>query len=121
VPAGVELGSNPGRSRPIGHPGCYLSKKRAAADRVIAAAVTEVSDGEPIAARQQGAKRLIERLDRVSGDLNAVLLTLAIGLAVLDLTCFFAFEIRDALPSVARADASLAAKPQPVAQQSLAA
>lgn len=67
-----------------------------------------------------GAKRLIDRLDRASGDFNAFLLTLAIGLAVLDFTCFFAFEVRSALPSPARvsADASVMQHPlSPAFQQ----
>lgn len=46
-----------------------------------------------------GKKRpLIARLDAAAQDLNAVLLVLAIGLAVLDFTCFFAFEVRNAMP-----------------------
>lgn len=48
------------------------------------------------------AKRLFVRLDRTAGELNAFLLVLAIGLAVLDATYFFAFKAVDALPSVSR-------------------
>src|SRR5205823_11248728 len=59
------------------------------------------------------AERWTVRLDRLAGELNAFLLVLAIGLAILDFTCFFAFKVRDALPSPARieADRSLMAKP----------
>ena len=54
-------------------------------------------------------KGLAARLDRAAGDLNAFLLVLAIGLATLDLTCFWAFKMRDALPSMAVASTSSAA------------
>ncbi len=48
---------------------------------------------------------LIGRIDRAAKELNAFLLVLAIGLAVLDFTCFFAFKISAALPAaVAAAD-----------------
>ena len=61
------------------------------------------------------------RLDRAAGELNAFLLVLAIGLAVLDFTCFFAFQVRDALPSPARLEAThghaLVTKPAPAAGQ----
>jgi len=46
--------------------------------------------------------RWVGNLERAAGDLNAVLLALAIGLAALDLTCFCAFQVRDALPSPSR-------------------
>lgn len=60
-----------------------------------------------------GPKRLIDRLEHVASELNAFLLVLAIGLAALNLTCFFAFKVRDALPSVVRveADPLLVSKP----------
>ena len=48
---------------------------------------------------------LAARLDKAAQGLNALLLVLAIGLAVLDATFFCAFEVRDALPSIARANA----------------
>ncbi|MBV8492510.1 MAG: hypothetical protein JO162_03430 [Alphaproteobacteria bacterium] len=54
-------------------------------------------------------KGLAARLDRAAGDLNAFLLVLAIGLATLDLTCFWAFKMRDALPSMALTTSSSAA------------
>lgn len=40
-------------------------------------------------------KPLIQRLDRIFADINAVLLALAIGLAVLDLTCYAAMKYID--------------------------
>jgi hypothetical protein len=49
-----------------------------------------------------------QRVSRL-GDLNAFLLVLAIGLATLDLTCFWAFKMRDALPAMALATTSSAA------------
>jgi hypothetical protein len=51
-------------------------------------------------------KSLAARLDRAAGDMNAFLLVLAIGLATLDLTCLWAFKMRDALPAMARATAT---------------
>jgi hypothetical protein len=60
-----------------------------------------------------GAKRWFDRLDRSAGELNAFLLVLAIGLAVLDATYFFTFKAVDALPSVNRIgmDPSVATRP----------
>jgi hypothetical protein len=48
------------------------------------------------------------RLDRAAGDMNAFLLVLAIGLAMLDVTCLWAFRMRDALPAMARVSATSA-------------
>jgi len=42
-------------------------------------------------------RRAARQIERAAGDLNSVLLMLAIGLAVLDLTCFSAFKLREAL------------------------
>jgi hypothetical protein len=58
------------------------------------------------------AKQLINRLDRVAREMNAVLLVLAIGLAALDVSGVVAVAIRDAALSVARfsVDPSEAAK-----------
>ena len=67
---------------------------------------------DPWLERKQIRKRWFDRLERAAGEINTVLLVLAIGLAVLDFTCLFAIELRDALP-VARhvsAEPSLAAK-----------
>ena len=70
-----------------------------------------------------GAKRWFLRLDRTAGEMNAFLLVLAIGLAVLDATYFFTFKALDALPSVNRIemDRSIAAKPAVSPNPSLAA
>jgi hypothetical protein len=51
-------------------------------------------------------RSLAARLDRAAGDMNAFLLVLAIGLATLDLTCLWAFKMRDLLPAMARATAT---------------
>jgi hypothetical protein len=51
-------------------------------------------------------RSLAARLDRAAGDMNAFLLVLAIGLATLDLTCLWAFRMRDLLPAMARATAT---------------
>ncbi len=51
-------------------------------------------------------RSLTARLDRAAGDMNAFLLVLAIGLATLDLTCLWAFKMRDALPAMAQATAT---------------
>ena len=42
----------------------------------------------------------IRRLERAAGDFNVVLLMFAIGLAVLDATCFVAQRVVDHLPPV---------------------
>lgn len=54
-------------------------------------------------------RTLTARLDRAARDMNAFLLVLAIGLATLDLTCLWAFKMRDALPGMTRSSASAAA------------
>ena len=43
-------------------------------------------------------KRWRTRLDAAAREMNAFLIVLAIGLAVLDGTCFFAFKMRELLP-----------------------
>jgi hypothetical protein len=53
-------------------------------------------------------RRLAARLDRAARDMNAFLLVLAIGLATLDLTCLWAFKLRDALPAASRTAAAAA-------------
>jgi hypothetical protein len=58
-------------------------------------------------------KQLWQRLDRVFAEMNVILLALAIGLAVLDITCFSALGLNDALslphttPAIERALLSL--------------
>ena len=56
-------------------------------------------------------RQLLDRLDAAAQDLNAILLVLAIGLAVLDFTCFFAFEVRNAIPPRLPAEAAVTAAP----------
>ena len=56
-------------------------------------------------------KRLVARLDRVAGEMNAFLFVLALGLAALDLTCLWAFRMADALPPIARSSATGAVMP----------
>jgi hypothetical protein len=51
-------------------------------------------------------KGLLARLDRAAEKMNAFLLVLAIGLAVLDFTCFWVLQIRNTLPPVTRVSAS---------------
>ena len=47
-------------------------------------------------------KRLLVRLDRLAGEMNAFLFVLALGLAALDLTCLWAFRMADAFPTMGR-------------------
>ena len=61
------------------------------------------------------AKGLLARLDRAAETMNAFLMVLAIGLAVLDFTCFWIIKIHDTLPTVTRIAASPAAAAQPPA------
>lgn len=51
-----------------------------------------------------GSKRRerLRRLDRLAGDLNALLTVFAIGLATLDLTCLIGQHIVDRLPQIIR-------------------
>ena len=65
--------------------------------------------------KQKIKKRWFNRIDSAAAEVNPVLLVLAIGLAVLDFTCLFAIELRDALP-VAR---HVSAEPSPAAQASI--
>jgi hypothetical protein len=46
--------------------------------------------------------QLIERIDRIAGDLNVVLLIFAVGLATLDLTFMVTQKVVDHLPQVTR-------------------
>jgi hypothetical protein len=43
-------------------------------------------------------RRLLHRLDRVFAEMNVILLALAIGLAVLDVTCFSVLRLGNVLP-----------------------
>lgn len=53
----------------------------------------------------------IARIERAAGDMNAFLFMLAIGLAALDLSCFWAMKLRDALPAVQPAAATAPVAP----------
>jgi hypothetical protein len=46
--------------------------------------------------------QFIQRIDRVAGDLNVVLLIFAVGLATLDLTFMVTQKVVDRLPQVTR-------------------
>jgi len=59
--------------------------------------------------RDRGTNRWAERVEHTAGNLNVVLLVVAIGLAMLDVTCFLALKAREALPSPALAAANAAA------------
>jgi hypothetical protein len=63
--------------------------------------------------------QLIERIDRIAGDLNVVLLIFAVGLATLDLTFMVTQKVVDRLPQVTRLvdDAAPVASPAPAAQK----
>ena len=62
--------------------------------------------------KERTKKRWFNRLDSAAAEVNPILVVLAIGLAVLDFTCLFAIELRDALPVTRHvsAEPSLAAK-----------
>jgi hypothetical protein len=47
-------------------------------------------------------KEWLRRLDRVAGDLNVLLVVLAIGLATLDATMLFSQRLLNSLPTVTR-------------------
>ena len=46
--------------------------------------------------------QLMERIDRIAGDLNVILLIFAVGLATLDLTFVVTQKVVDRLPQVTR-------------------
>jgi hypothetical protein len=52
------------------------------------------------------SRELVRRMDRLAGDLNVVLVVVAIGLATLDMTFFFTEKIIDHLPPITRIDHS---------------
>jgi len=47
-------------------------------------------------------RSMVRRLDRVAGDLNVLLVVIAIGLATLNMTFFFTQKVVDHLPPVTR-------------------
>jgi hypothetical protein len=63
---------------------------------------------DPTPTRPGRRRPLLQRLDAAVEDLNAMLRVLAIGLAILDFTCFFALEVRNAMPPRIPAEATVA-------------
>jgi hypothetical protein len=51
---------------------------------------------------QTARKEWLRRLDRVAGDLNVLLVVVAIGLAALDATMLFSQRLLNSLPTVTR-------------------
>jgi len=47
-------------------------------------------------------KEWLRRLDRIAGDLNVLLVCIALGLAALDATMLFSQKLIDSLPQVTR-------------------
>src|SRR6266542_6921331 len=79
--------------------------------RLAASAKWNVSMLDPSPQNDDSPKRLLVRLDRVAREMNVFLLVLALGLAVLDLTCLWAVRMADALPAMARSHATGAVTP----------
>jgi hypothetical protein len=52
--------------------------------------------------RTRGVKDVWRRLDRIAGDLNVLLVVIAVGLATLDLTFLLTQKIVERLPPVTR-------------------
>jgi hypothetical protein len=63
--------------------------------------------------------QFLQRVDRIAGDLNVVLLVFAVGLATLDLTFMVTQKVVDRLPQVSRLadDASPVASTVPAPQK----
>ena len=59
--------------------------------------------------QDQAPQTLMQRLDRLAGDMNGYLLVFAIGLAILDFTCFVAFEATDIVRPALQAQMAQAA------------
>lgn len=59
-------------------------------------------------------KEWLNRLDRIAGDLNVLLVCIALGLAALDATFLFTQKVIDSLPQVTRVvdGPALAANPE---------
>jgi len=66
----------------------------------------------PSPPENHASKRLIHRLDRIFAEINVVLLALAIGFAMLDLTCFTALRASTAIAQI-----TVAAETEVPAQQ----
>ena len=52
--------------------------------------------------RQLARKEWLQRLDRIAGDLNVLLVLVAIGLATLDATMLFSQRLIHSIPTVTR-------------------
>jgi len=63
--------------------------------------------------------QFLQRVDRIAGDLNVVLLVFAVGLATLDLTFMVTQKVVDRLPQVSRLadDAAPVASTAPAPQR----
>jgi hypothetical protein len=59
-----------------------------------------------------GVKGVLRRLDRIAGDLNVLLVVIAVGLATLDLTLLITQKIAEHLPPVTRAAHAQSPGPQ---------
>jgi hypothetical protein len=57
------------------------------------------------------ARQLMRRLDRAAGEVNAFLVVIAIGLALLNLCYLSALSIKNALPPITHVSCSLPASP----------
>jgi hypothetical protein len=53
---------------------------------------------DPSFKRREDRSGFIFRVDRAARDVNAFLFVLAVGLAALDLSCYWAIKLRDSLP-----------------------
>jgi hypothetical protein len=58
--------------------------------------------GSPSPQNQLARKEWLRRLDRIAGDLNVLLVCIALGLAMLDATMLFSQKLIDSLPQVTR-------------------
>jgi hypothetical protein len=67
---------------------------------------------KPLSPRNRSSiKEMVRRVDRVVGDLNILLVVIAIGLATLDVTFLLTQKIVDHLPPVTRVTYNAASSP----------
>jgi hypothetical protein len=67
---------------------------------------------KPLSPRNRSSiKEMVRRVDRVVGDLNILLVVIAIGLATLDVTFLLTQKIVDHLPPVTRVTYNAASPP----------
>ena len=59
------------------------------------------------------AKQVLQRIDRIAGDLNVLLVVIAIGLATLDLTFLVTQKVVERLPPLTRLAHDAAPTPTP--------